>query len=275
MTLSKSAALAKLKKLLEQSRSIQGLDAVGWERNVTLALTRIFDDGAHLNDFNRMANLTTQRVILQSMFDEVQDYWPDDDSKGLEAVNSEPLLPEPGHGVNINTVRNRKKVFVVHGRNPKLRSALFVFLRAIGLNPTEWAQAVKDTGKSAPYVGEILDTAFSTAQAVVVLFTQDDRAYLRESLRRSNDPPYESTHTLQARPNVLFEAGMAMGRCPDRTVLVQIGNLRPFSDIGGRHIIELNDSTERRQQLAQRLESAGCDVDLTGVDWHSEGVFTP
>lgn len=53
------------------------------------------------------------------------------------------------------------KVFVVHGRNSQARDAIFTLLRSIGLQPIEWSQAVKGTGKPAPYVGEILDTAFS------------------------------------------------------------------------------------------------------------------
>ena len=61
------------------------------------------------------------------------------------------------------------KVFVVHGRNESIRRGIFAFLRAIGLEPIEWTQAVALTGKATPYVGEILDAALSTAQAIVVV----------------------------------------------------------------------------------------------------------
>lgn len=271
--LSKAASLEKLRKLLDQSRSLNTGESVGWERSVKIALERIFGDVDHTYDFSSKATLPYQRAVLQSMFDEIQEYWADDDSDKMKAAVTVVALPTSDDAANVHNLRDRRKVFVVHGRNLKLRGALFAFLRSIGLNPTEWSQAVKATGKSSPYVGEVLDDAFSEAQAVVVLLTPDDRAFLRESLRKVNDPSYESTPTLQARPNVLFEAGMAMGRCPDRTVLVEVGDLRPFSDIGGRHIIKLNNSTERRQELAQRLESAGCAVDLTGTDWHREGEF--
>lgn len=165
-------------------------------------------------------------------------------------------------------------VFVVHGRNMAARNAMFQFLRAIGLRPREWSQAVADTGKASPYIGEVLESAFSRAQAVVVLMTPDDEARLREPYRGAQDPPYEKELTPQARPNVLFEAGMAMGRFPDRTALVEVGDVRPFSDIAGRHIVRLNNSSERRQELAQRLLRAGCDVDLAGTDWHREGDFS-
>ena len=72
---------------------------------------------------------------------------------------------------------------------------------------------------------------------------------------------------------MLFEAGMAMERDQDRTVLVELGSLRPFSDTAGRHTIRLNNSVQQRQQLAKRLESAGCPVNLEGIDWHTDGDF--
>ncbi len=103
--------------------------------------------------------------------------------------------------------------------------------------------------------------------------TPDDEAYLRKEFQTEQDEAYEKNPTAQARPNVLFEAGMAMGRDVRRTVLVQVGTLRPFSDVGGRHILRLNNSSARRQDLADRLKAAGCDVDLSGRDWHSTGSF--
>ena len=166
-----------------------------------------------------------------------------------------------------------REVFVVHGRNEQARKAMFEFLRAIGLHPLEWSEAVRATGRPIPYIGDILNAAFSRAHAVVVLLTPDDEARLSKSLRVDNDPPHEVELSGQARPNVLFEAGMAMGRDEDRTVLVEVGEMRPFSDIAGRHVIRLDDSSQRRQELAQRLEAAGCPVNLDGTDWHSAGDF--
>ena len=166
-----------------------------------------------------------------------------------------------------------RDVFVVHGRNEKARAALFEFLRSIGLHPVEWSEAVQDTGKASPYIGDILNAAFSRAHAVVVLLTPDDEARLKEPWRGKNEPSHEVELLGQARPNVLFEAGMAMGRDEDRTVLVEIGHIRPFSDIAGRHTVRLDNTSQQRQQLASRLKAAGCPVNLSGTDWHSAGNF--
>lgn len=172
------------------------------------------------------------------------------------------------------SVADKKTVFVVHGRNEKARRAMFSFLRALKLHPLEWSEAVKATGAPNPYVGDVLAAALARAQAILVLLTPDDHACLREHLRRANDPRYETELTPQSRPNVLFEAGMAMGRDENRTVLVELGELRPFSDIGGRHVVRLDDSVARRQDVVDRLQLAGCAVDPTsGRDWHTEGEF--
>ncbi|MFQ1004375.1 TIR domain-containing protein [Modestobacter sp. SSW1-42] len=168
---------------------------------------------------------------------------------------------------------NPRDVFVIHGRNEPARAALFSFLRSIGLKPIEWSQAIAMTGTGSPYIGEVLDAAFSAAQAIVVLETPDDIAYLHPSLTYPGDPECDAQP--QPRPNVLFEAGMAMGRDPRRTVIVELGRVRVFSDIHGRHVVRLDNSVGKRQDLAARLEAAGCAVDLSGRDWHEAGDLTP
>lgn len=168
---------------------------------------------------------------------------------------------------------NRRSVFVVHGRNEDLRRSMFEFLRSINLAPMEWTTAVQLTGEGSPYIGQILDAAFSHATAVVVLMTPDEVAYLQPRYSAGDADP-EMEPAAQARPNVLFEAGMALGRDPRRTVLVEVGKVRPFSDVAGRHAIRLTNAVASRQALAQRLSDAGCEVDLTGTDWHSAGDFT-
>lgn len=169
---------------------------------------------------------------------------------------------------------NSKKIFVVHGRDEPRRKAMFAFLRSIGLNPIEWSKGVKDTGSASPYNGEVVDSMLSQAVAVVVLLTPDDLAYLRADLIKPSDEDFESKATPQARPNVLFEAGMAFGYRPDHTIIVQFGKLRPFSDIAGRNVIHMDDSAKQRSELANRLGNAGADVDTSGTDWYTEGDFS-
>jgi CAP12/Pycsar effector protein, TIR domain/Deacetylase PdaC len=168
---------------------------------------------------------------------------------------------------------NPRAVFVVHGRNQKARRAMFSFLRSLGLQPLEWNHLIRLSGGGSPYVGDVINAGFQVAKAAIVLFTPDDEAQLREKYRSIDEPSYETILTPQARPNVIFEAGMAMGITPSRTIIVEFGSIRPISDLHGRHIIRMNNSYARRNDLLQRLEAAGCLVDSTGDDWTSEGDF--
>ena len=191
---------------------------------------------------------------------------------------AEALASRPAKGTKRPTSQSERKrgtsVYVVHGRDEKQRKSLFAFLRSIGLKPIEWRKALELAGTGSPYVGEIIEAAFRKAIAVVVLLTPDDEARLKPSLLKAGDPSYERDLTGQARPNVLFEAGMAFGTHNDRTVLVQVGSMRPFSDVAGRHAVHLDNSIERRQELITKLKNCGCDVDESGSDWLHEGDFT-
>ena len=126
---------------------------------------------------------------------------------------------------------------------------MFDFLRSIGLSPLEWTRAIELTQSGSPYIGEVLDTAFDQATAVVVLMTPDEAAYPQTASASGLDDP-ETRPAPQAQPNVLFEAGMAMGRDPRRTVMVEVGETRPFSDLAGRHAVRLFNEVARRQDLA-------------------------
>jgi predicted nucleotide-binding protein len=182
-----------------------------------------------------------------------------------------PVGPSPdkavGHKREPTSDADPRKVMVVHGRDDEARRAMFDFLRALGLAPMEWSSLVAETGSAAPYIGQVLTAAFATAKAVVVLFTPDDEGWLKEAFRKPDDPPEETQPTPQARSNVLFEAGMALGVHPDRTVLVELGKLRPFSDIYGRHVIRLNGTEGPLHEIAHRLKTAGCEIAENNSEW--------
>lgn len=160
-----------------------------------------------------------------------------------------------------------RSVFAIHGQNERAKEELFVFLKEIDLKPTAWSKAVELTKKSSPYVSEIVRAGLDKAQAIVALFTDDEQVTLRENLAKKDDSGY------QPRPNVIFEAGWAFGQYPDKTIFVELGALRPISDIAGIHTIRLDDSFERRRDLALRLKGCGCPIDIDHTNWDKAGKF--
>lgn len=194
---------------------------------------------------------------------------------GAATPAAAPASRRQANGGRRRTKPPGKSVWIVHGRDEKLRRATFDFVRSIGLEPLEWSSAVKATRKGSPYPGEVLDKAFAKASAVIVLLTPDDDAQLRKVHWRKGEEAYEKKPMGQARPNVLFEAGMAFGTHPSQTVLVEIGKCRPFSDTLGRLVVRMNDTAAKRKELVDRLAAAGCVVDTTRSNaWMEAGDFS-
>ena len=175
--------------------------------------------------------------------------------------------------ITIGYVPDPREVFVIHGRDEQARLALWRFLQALDLHPLAWEEIVRRTGTAVPYMGEVLFKAFEENQAAVVLCTPDDGALLHEDLRGARDPAYEKKLTGQVRPNVLIEMGMALALQPERTVIIEIGDLRPASDVAGRNVIHFNGRAESLLKIAQRLEVVGCAVNRNGTDWLNTAPF--
>ncbi|WP_167542501.1 TIR domain-containing protein [Streptomyces himastatinicus] len=175
-------------------------------------------------------------------------------------------------GDNPRTIRgSRKKVFLIHGRHEKIASDIRTFLRALSLEPVEWSQAKSSLKQGAPYIGDIVMAGMRLSDAVVVLLTPDELVELRPELAKEVIPATAVDH--QARPNVYYEAGIADALDRDHTIIVEIGTVRPFSDVSGRHVVRFNGSQQARLDLRDALRSADLLVDDSGRDWISVGSF--
>jgi len=222
-----------------------------------------------------MAGVNFQRFASEEQLERLRAARTAVPSGSSGAASTPSVIPRKQNSTGQRRVKPPgKSVWIVHGRDDKLRRAMFDFVRSIGLEPLEWSSAVKATRKGSPYPGEVLDKAFAKASAVIVLLTPDDEAQLRKIHWRKGEEKYEKKLMGQARPNVLFEAGMAFGTHPSQTVLVEIGKCRPFSDTLGRLVVRMNDTPAKRKELADRLAAAGCIIDITSNAWMDAGDFS-
>jgi hypothetical protein len=166
-----------------------------------------------------------------------------------------------------------KRVFVVHGRDGALARSFFDLLYLVGLEPLEWEQLVRPTGTTAPYLGEVVRQAPHLAQATLVLLSPDDVVELHPDLRLDSDHPHERTRSGQARPNVLFELGLAFMAYPERTIIVEVGLMRPIADLAGLNVIRFDGSAIAIKKVVDRLSLAGCPVNISGADWLDPARF--
>lgn len=165
-------------------------------------------------------------------------------------------------------------IFVVHGRNLQLRDDMYALLRALGLTPIEWAKAINDAKGANPNVGQVIDNALKKAQGILVLLSPDEDAKLKRRFASAKDVKNRLTILEgQPRPNVIFEAGIALGLHPDKTLLVQVGDIRDISDIAGKHMLHFDGSPASRNELVRRLTKLKFHIDTINDTWIAVGKF--
>lgn len=193
-----------------------------------------------------------------------------------QTPTSAPADRSPGRVARKGAARKKdNSVFVIGGRDTALTESMFNFLSALGCKPVEFHQAVSRVrGTGNPFIGQVLDKAFEQVQALVILFSPDDEVKLKDQFLKPSEVLTEGRYRGQARPNVIFEAGMAMGRHEEKTIMVQVGDIKNFSDIAGRHMVHLDNSFESRNDFAMRLGRL-CTIDTTGTRWTKVGIFIP
>jgi predicted nucleotide-binding protein len=189
---------------------------------------------------------------------------------------SSPAVVRKGKSAKLASTKENT-IFVVHGRDGKLRDAMYELLGALGLKPQEWGHAIRAArGKGGnPYVNDAVTKVMEQAQAIVVMLSPDDEAKLKEQLVSTHERSTEGKLRGQARPNVIFETGIAIGTHHKKTVMVQVGQVKAFTDIGGMHVPQLSNDEKTRHEFANRLVDLGCKIDRAGDHWLRAGNFTP
>jgi predicted nucleotide-binding protein len=192
----------------------------------------------------------------------------------------EQILANLADGANIegkdSEIQDRRKVFVVFGRNTFMLDEVRKFLRVIGLYPITWGDALEYSGQGAAFTSEVLEAAFRQAWAMVVLLTGDDLILPTSQMAHLHTPEKVSPAS-QPRANVIFETGMAFGnrRLTKRTILLDFDfdRLRLISNLGDRQRLRFNNSLNRREDFIRRLRAAGCAVNLQNKRWYRTGNF--
>lgn len=169
---------------------------------------------------------------------------------------------------------SKRYVFVVRGRDAEAYQALNSLLSALDLRIITWDEATTRAGGGTPHTLDIVRAGIDLADAVIVLMTPDDLAYVKgEFYDPVRDDPREARETGQARQNVVFEAGWAMALGQDKVILVRVGDVRPLSDIDGLNYVWLTNDVDSRRQLITRLRNCHLEVHDNHDGWRNAGVF--
>ena len=166
-------------------------------------------------------------------------------------------------------IQDVQYVYVIQGRNQVVRDAIYTFLTILGLQPIASLKQQKGT----PFMGEVLETAFGSAKAIIVLFTGEERVRLRQELQKPGDKNGENTFVPQPGMDQIFKAGYALNRFPERTILIQIGQVKLFSDIDGRYMPNFTGKEAEYRELIERLREIGCVLKEDGKAWQYNESF--
>ena len=259
----KVAAINRLRDALVTARALafsgrlsSSPEFAKWKRNTKIAIDKIFGDTGHGHEFGRIKyhpvaliagdrsagpaayrkGMESACALLESMIDEIEGYWGDEQSISSDARNG-----------GQRAVSN--KVFVVHGRDEGAKQQAARTLEKLGLEPIILHEQ-PNRGKT---IVEKFEDAAESAGFAVVLLTGDDEG----RLRGDGDAP-----KLRARQNVIFELGYLSAKLGRRRVcaLVEDGVETP-SDYDGVVYVPLDDNGAWQWRLAKELRAAGYAAD--------------
>jgi hypothetical protein len=168
---------------------------------------------------------------------------------------------------------NPQNVYVVYGRNKAIQQAMYDFLDALGLQLLTKEAVINSLQQGAPFADDVLDTTFKSAKAIIVFFSAEEQVRLRRELRKPDDRNAETEFLLQPGIDQIFEAGYALGGFSDRTILLQVGQVRLFSDIDGRDVLNFTGKVADCRRLIDRLKSIGCILQENGNKWQGARNF--
>lgn len=260
---SKHTAVIRLSRSLDRieelkSYSINSPQFTKWRRDTEIAIENVFGD-EKIEDFKKIRftpmsyipghpdlqlqmhihykrGLDNASAIIESMVDEVNEYWEDEPDVGF---NNE---------IKVDRKSDTNEVFIVHGHDDGVKQAVARFLEQLELSPTILHEQ--------PNLGRTLIEKFEQhAQTTfaVILLTPDDVGKTKEG---------DEELKPRARQNVILELGYFLGVlgrervCPLVTEGVEIP-----SDYDGVAYVPLDDSGGWRLELIRELKAAGFDVD--------------
>lgn len=227
-----------------------------WQRDVRVAIENTFGESSrHIHDFMDIRYIssvsTTEDVrgqlqrqyvtglreasaILQSMIDEIEEYWDDTREES------------PSYASENRTQTNASQIFVIHGRDSGTRETVVRFLENLELQPVVLQE---QPNRSRTIIEKFEE--YAQVDFAIALFTPDDMGGLEgDGLQH------------RARQNVIFEFGYFIGKYGrERTLALVKGDMEIPSDYSGVLYVTLDDSDGWKTLLIRELKTAGFEID--------------
>lgn len=142
--------------------------------------------------------------------------------------------------------RNKRKVFIVHGRDNELKQEVSRFIEKIGLE----AIILHEQANEGMTIIEKIERYSNDADFALVLYTACDHG---RGVHESNIAPKN-----RARQNVVFEHGYFMAKLGRENVCSLVkGEIEKPNDISGVVYVILDDSDAWKIEVAKELKACG------------------
>jgi len=164
----------------------------------------------------------------------------------LEFGQAQPNSPISKNPYQSNPVaRNKRKVFIVHGRDNEAKQEVSRFIEKIGLE----AIILHEQASSGMTIIEKIEHYSNDADFALVLYTPCD---LGRGSHESNPP------NNRARQNVVFEHGYFMAKLGRENVCALVkGAIETPNDISGVVYVALDQSGAWKNDVARELQVCG------------------
>jgi predicted nucleotide-binding protein len=157
---------------------------------------------------------------------------------------------QPASGTNQSEMKDRSRIFIVHGHEDAPREAVARFIQALGFQPI----ILHETPNEGRTVIEKVE-AHGDVGFAVVLLTPDDQGCVKGG-----------TPEPRARQNVVLELGYFIGRLGrNRVCALKRGELEIPSDFGGVVYEPFDAAGGWKQKLGRELKAVGYEIDWNTV----------
>ena len=144
------------------------------------------------------------------------------------------------------TARNKRKVFIVHGRDNETKQEVSRYIEQLGLQ----AIILHEQASSGMTIIEKIEHYSNEADFAIVLYTACDHG---RGVHESKIPPKN-----RARQNVVFEHGYLMAKLGRENVCSLVkGDIETPNDISGVVYVGLDDFGAWKAEIAKELKACG------------------
>lgn len=157
--------------------------------------------------------------------------------------------PDSDPPANQVVARNKRKVFIVHGRDNEAKQEVARFIEQIGLEPI----ILHEQANAGLTIIEKIERYSNDADFALVLYTPCD---LGRGAHEGNQHPKK-----RARQNVVFEHGYLMAKLGRENVCALVkGEIETPNDISGVVYVDLDGSGAWKVEIARELKACGYEI---------------